>query len=100
MAEACDPFNLQRFLEAQERDYDRACAELKAGRKETHWIWYIFPQLRALGRSGTAKFYGIASLDEAVAYLAHPVLGPRLQQITNIVLVMSQARRRGGCPAT
>lgn len=73
-------FDLARFVTAQARDYDAACAELRAGRKTTHWIWYVFPQLAALGRSATAKHYGIASLDEARAYLAHPVLGPRLSQ--------------------
>ena len=61
-------------------------AELKAGRKRTHWIWFVFPQLRGLGRSPTSQFYGIASLDEARAYLAHPRLGPRLEQCTRTVL--------------
>ncbi len=73
-----DPYNLTRFVEAQARDYAIALAEIHAGQKRSHWIWYIFPQLAGLGRSETARFYGIASLDEAKAYLAHPVLGPRL----------------------
>jgi uncharacterized protein (DUF1810 family) len=73
-----DPFNLHRFVEAQEDDYARAFAELRAGRKTTHWVWYVFPQLRGLGTSARAHFFGIASADEARAYLAHPVLGPRL----------------------
>lgn len=81
-----DPYNLQRFLAAHEGDYARAAAELKAGRKETHWIWYVFPQMKGLGRSHTAEFYGITALDEAKAYLAHPVLGPRLEEATRLVL--------------
>lgn len=75
-----DPYNLQRFVEAQAHDYAIALAELRAGRKTTHWIWYVFPQLRGLGRSSRATFYGIASLDEARAYLAHPVLATRLAE--------------------
>lgn len=75
-----DRFDLERFHEAQARDFRTACAELLAGRKRSHWIWYIFPQLAALGRSGTARHYGIASLEEARAYLADPVLGPRLSE--------------------
>ena len=73
-----DSFNLARFVEAQARDYAQAIAELRAGRKTTHWIWYVLPQLRGLGSSTYATHYGIASLDEARAYLAHPVLGQRL----------------------
>lgn len=71
-------FDLQRFVGAQAHDYAAALAELRAGRKTTHWIWYVLPQLRGLGRSSRATFYGIADADEARAYLAHPVLGPRL----------------------
>ena len=71
-------FDLSRFVQAQDGRYDQALAELQAGRKRSHWIWYILPQLRALGRSAMAREYGIQGLDEAVAYLAHPVLGPRL----------------------
>lgn len=82
-----DPFQLQRFVDAQELVFPTALAELRAGRKETHWIWFIFPQLRALGRSPTANFYGIASLDEARAYLDHPLLADRLAQVTDAVLV-------------
>lgn len=73
-----DPYNLQRFVEAQARDYPVALGELRAGHKTTHWIWYVLPQLRRLGRSARATFYGIGNLEEARAYLAHPVLGPRL----------------------
>jgi len=75
---AGDPFELQRFVDAQAPDYDRALAELRYGRKATHWMWYVLPQLRGLGASVMATRYGIASLDEARAYLAHPILGPRL----------------------
>ena len=73
-----DPFNLDRFVQAQAKDYARALSELRAGRKTTHWMWYVLPQLRGLGASSMATHYGIGSLDEARAYLAHPVLGPRL----------------------
>ena len=72
--------SLARFLTAQAPIYDTVLAELRAGRKRSHWMWFVFPQLKALGRSPTAKFYGIADLDEARAYLAHPVLGPRLTE--------------------
>lgn len=75
-----DPFNLDRFVEAQARDYASALDELRAGKKVTHWIWYVLPQLGGLGRSARATFYGIGSADEARAYLAHPVLGPRLAE--------------------
>jgi uncharacterized protein (DUF1810 family) len=81
-----DPFDLQRFVAAQAPIFDAALAELKAGRKRSHWMWFIFPQHRALGRSHRAHIYGIASLDEARAYLAHPVLGPRLETCTKAVL--------------
>ncbi|MGZ6016403.1 MAG: DUF1810 domain-containing protein [Phenylobacterium sp.] len=74
-----DPFELKRFVDAQAGVIDRALAELNAGRKASHWMWFVFPQLKGLGRSPTALHYGIGSLDEGRAYLAHPVLGPRLQ---------------------
>ena len=77
---------LQRFVDAQEEIYATALAELKAGDKRTHWMWFIFPQMRGLGFSSNAQFYGIASLEEARAYLAHPVLGPRLRECTQAVL--------------
>jgi uncharacterized protein (DUF1810 family) len=80
-----DPYDLRRFVDAQESVYRTVVAELRAGRKRSHWIWFIFPQLRGLGRSGTAIRYGIASRDEAAAYLAHPVLGPRLRECTRLV---------------
>jgi uncharacterized protein (DUF1810 family) len=77
---------MQRFLDAQAGVFDTALIELRAGRKRTHWMWFIFPQLRGLGRSPTAEYYGIDSLDEARAYLAHDVLGPRLIACTEAVL--------------
>lgn len=75
-----DPFDLNRFEAAQVHDYEPALAELKAGLKTGHWIWYILPQLRGLGSSRMSDRYGISSLAEAQAYLAHPVLGPRLKE--------------------
>lgn len=78
--------HLSRFVRAQEDVFDTALTELRAGRKRSHWMWFVFPQLRGLGRSSTAQFYGIASLDEARAYLAHPLLGPRLRQATQATL--------------
>ena len=75
-----DPFHLDRFVAAQETSHEAALAELRRGRKTTHWMWFIFPQLRGLGRSDTATYYGIMSLDEARAYLRHPLLGPRLAE--------------------
>jgi uncharacterized protein (DUF1810 family) len=87
--------DLDRFLAPQERTFAAALAELKRGRKESHWMWWIFPQLKALGRSGTAKAYGIADLTEAEAYLAHPVLGPRLLEAARAMLA-----HRGQDPAS
>jgi uncharacterized protein (DUF1810 family) len=81
-----DPFQLARFLEAQQRLYAQARAELAAGRKQSHWMWFIFPQLAGLGSSATARHYAIASLEEARAYLAHAVLGERLRECTQLVL--------------
>jgi uncharacterized protein (DUF1810 family) len=81
-----DAYNLHRFLDAQERVYDRVLDELRAGRKSSHWIWFIFPQIIGLGHSGMAQKFAIASLDEAKAYLQHPVLGPRLRECTQLVL--------------
>ncbi len=85
------PFDLERFVEAQEGVYEGVLRELRAGRKTGHWIWFIFPQLAGLGRSETSRFYGIASLDEARAYLDHPVLGPRLRECVGAVLATSGA---------
>lgn len=83
---APDPYDLQRFVSAQNAAYADALAEIRAGRKRSHWMWYVFPQLAGLGRSSTAQFYGIGTLDEARAYLAHPVLGPRLLEIALAVV--------------
>jgi uncharacterized protein (DUF1810 family) len=82
-----DRYNLQRFLAAQAGDYECALRELQRGRKESHWIWYIFPQVAGLGRSSMAEMYAIQSRDEAVAYLNHPVLGSRLRQCCEALLV-------------
>ena len=81
-----DRFNLQRFVTAQEPVFASAVDELRAGRKRTHWMWFVFPQLRGLGSSSTAIYYGIGSLEEARAYIAHPLLGPRLRFCTEVVL--------------
>jgi uncharacterized protein (DUF1810 family) len=83
-----DPHDLNRFVRAQEQDYARALAEIRSGRKRTHWMWYIFPQLDGLGFSATARRYAIRSLDEARAYLEHPVLGPRLVECAEAVLAV------------
>jgi uncharacterized protein (DUF1810 family) len=83
-----DPFDLRRFVEAQDRVYETVLAELRNGAKRSHWIWFVFPQLRGLGRSGTAQHYGISGLDEARAYLADPVLGPRLRECTQLVVAI------------
>jgi uncharacterized protein (DUF1810 family) len=80
-----DPFNLQRFVDAQDGVFDRVCSELRAGRKRSHWMWYIFPQISGLGSSATAQKFAISSMAEAKAYLAHPLLGPRLRGCTELV---------------
>jgi uncharacterized protein (DUF1810 family) len=85
MAVPSDPFDLQRFVDAQNPVYEQVCAELRSGLKTGHWIWFIFPQLRGLGRSYMAVKYGISSQQEAEAYLKHPVLGPRLKECTRLV---------------
>lgn len=83
-----DPHDLQRFVDAQDRVWPEVVAELGRGRKTSHWIWFVFPQLKGLGRSATARHYGIASADEARAYWRHPVLGPRLKTCTDFVLAV------------
>jgi uncharacterized protein (DUF1810 family) len=80
-----DPYNLQRFVEAQNPVYEQVCTELHNGQKEGHWMWFIFPQLRGLGHSGMASRFGISSREEAEAYWKHPVLGPRLAECTRLV---------------
>ena len=94
MESASDPFDLQRFVDAQERVYDGVLGELRAGRKRSHWIWFIFPQVAGLGSSPTAARYAISSLDEARAYLRHEVLGPRLHECARLVTGV-QARSIG-----
>ncbi len=83
-----DEQGLQRFVDAQDRNgmYQRAVEEIKSGRKQSHWIWYIFPQMRGLGRSLTSQYYGINGREEAKAYAQHPVLFPRLLEVTQLVL--------------
>jgi uncharacterized protein (DUF1810 family) len=81
-----DPYNLQRFLDAQDSVYATAVAELRCGSKQSHWMWFIFPQLAGLGRSPTAQHFGIVSLAEARAYLHDPVLGPRLRESIEALL--------------
>jgi uncharacterized protein (DUF1810 family) len=80
-----DPFDLDRFVQAQDPVIAQVRRQLGGGRKRSHWMWFVFPQLRDLGRSATAQHYGIGSLDEARAYLAHPVLGPRLVECAELV---------------
>lgn len=80
--------DLKRFTEAQETDYAAALAEIKNGRKQSHWMWYIFPQITGLGYSSTAKFYAVRDRREAEDYLAHPVLGGRLVEISNALLAV------------
>ena len=81
-----DQYELKRFVDAQEGVYEQACAELRAGRKRSHWMWFVFPQIRGLGSSPTAVRFAISGMEEARAYLEHPVLGPRLRKCTGIVV--------------
>lgn len=78
--------DLERFVEAQDPVYASVCAELRSGRKSTHWMWFVFPQLRGLGRSDASRYYGLGSRAEAAAYLAHPLLGARLRETTRLAL--------------
>lgn len=80
-----DPYNLRRFVNAQNPVFEEVCLELRRGLKESHWIWFVFPQITGLGRSAMAEEFAIGSLDEARAYLAHPTLGPRLRDCTRLV---------------
>ena len=86
-----DPYDLQRFVDAQDArgTYQRAAAELRAGRKDSHWMWFVFPQIQGLGFSPASRLYAISSLDEARAYLGHPVLGPRLIECAVILASVS-----------
>ena len=85
---ADDAFNLQRFVCAQEDSFERALREVEEGSKRSHWMWYVFPQFDGLGRSSTARFFAISGAAEAEAYLAHPVLGARLEKITRALLAL------------
>ena len=78
--------DLSRFLKAQEHDYEQALSEIRSGRKRSHWMWYIFPQIQGLGFSSTAQYYAIRDLQEAKDYLAHPILGARLKEISSALL--------------
>ncbi len=83
-----DPYDLKRFLSAQDGVYDRALAELRDGLKQSHWMWFIFPQIDGLGFSSTTRFYAVKSLEEARQYLAHPVLGARLRECVEAILAV------------
>jgi uncharacterized protein (DUF1810 family) len=85
MTESDDPYNLHRFVEAQDPVIDQVKQELRSGRKQTHWMWFVFPQVAGLGNSQRAQRYAISSRAEAEAYLEHPILGPRLRECTEIV---------------
>ncbi len=82
--------NLSRFLQAQEKDYKVALSEIKSGKKISHWMWYIFPQIQGLGFSDTSKYYALKNIQEAINYLNHPTLGIRLKEITNELLKLEQ----------
>lgn len=81
-----DPYDLDRFVRAQEADHERALAEIRRGRKRSHWMWYVFPQIDGLAFSSTSRYYAIQSLAEAAAYLDHPILGPRLRECAEAVV--------------
>jgi uncharacterized protein (DUF1810 family) len=85
---ASDPFDLERFVDAQRHVYDQAIEELRAGRKRSHWMWFIFPQYEGLGSSETSRYFALKSLDEARAYLAHEILGRRLRECADAVLAV------------
>ena len=93
-------YDLSRFLEAQKNSYDTALREIKAGRKRSHWMWYIFPQIRGLGYSAMAQHYAIRDLSEACEYVQHPLLGPRLIEISEALLSLDESdpRRVMGSP--
>ena len=89
-----DPHDLQRFVDAQAGVFDQALAELSAGAKRSHWMWFVFPQIAGLGQSPTSVRFAIASLDEAAAYLAHPILGPRVRECAALALAVEGTARR------
>ena len=86
MSDASDPYDLRRFVDAQAPVFEQVRAELREGRKRSHWMWFVFPQIAGLGMSAMSRRYAISSLDEARAYLEHPVLGPRLRECTRLVM--------------
>ncbi len=88
------PNTLDRFTEAQARNYHDALTEIRSGRKRSHWMWYVFPQIQGLGFSETARFYALQDAREAAAYLAHPVLGPRLREISHALLGLDSTNAR------
>lgn len=92
MSTVGDPYNLQRFVDAQDPVYEEVRRELRGGRKQGHWMWFVFPQLKGLGRSGAADYFGIGSMQEARAYLAHPVLGPRLRECAGLLVTLAALR--------
>ena len=98
--QAGDSYDLNRFVQAQENDYERALSEIKSGQKRSHWMWYIFPQFDGLGFSTTSKRYSIKSVAEAKAYLSHPILGPRLTECVEAILSVEgrSAYEIFGCP--
>jgi uncharacterized protein (DUF1810 family) len=99
-SEMTESFNLQRFLDAQAPVYRQVLAELGAGAKRSHWMWFVFPQIAGLGRSETARFFAVGSRAEAAAYLAHPILGPRLRECCRLAIAVEgrSAREIFGSP--
>jgi uncharacterized protein (DUF1810 family) len=85
-----DPHNLQRFVDAQNPVFEQVCAELREGQKRGHWMWFVFPQLRGLGNSQMALYFAISSLEEAEVYLKHPILGTRLRECTQLVILVER----------
>jgi uncharacterized protein (DUF1810 family) len=90
-----DPYNVERFVYAQRPVFERVCSELRGGRKRTHWMWYVFPQIKGLGHSEIAKEFAISSREEAEAYLNHAVLGPRLRECARLVIAVEGRPIRG-----
>jgi uncharacterized protein (DUF1810 family) len=86
LSNAIDPYDLARFVEAQEHEYVQALSEMRSGQKRSHWMWYVFPQFEGLGFSSTSRRYAIKSVSEAEAYLRHPILGPRLLESAQAIL--------------
>ena len=95
MTGSSDPYDLGRFLQAQEDDYEQALSEVASGKKRSHWMWYIFPQIDGLAFSSTSRHYAIKSLDEARAYLEHPILGARLRECAEAALARRGPNRAG-----